>query len=89
VLDTYRRTVLPRAAESARLDQLTDRERDVLALVGRGANNHEIAAELHIGEATVKTHVGNILSKLQLRDRAAAIVLAFDHGLARPGGPDA
>jgi len=85
VLETYRTTSLPRAARAEQLDELTDREREVLALIGRGSANHEIATELYITEATVKSHVSSILSKLQLRDRAAAIVTAFDHGLVRPG----
>jgi DNA-binding NarL/FixJ family response regulator len=88
VLDAYRRLALPRRDESQRLDQLTDREHEVLCLIARGRSNTEIAAQLVIGEGTVKTHVGHILAKLGLRDRAAAIVLAFDHGLVAPGtGP--
>lgn len=85
VLATYRETSLPRAAEAARLEELTDREREVLTLVGHGHTNQEIAAELFITEATVKTHVGNIFTKLDVRDRAAAVVAAFDHGLVQPG----
>ncbi len=69
----------------AHLAPLTDREVEVLALIGRGATNTEIGQRLYIGEGTVKTHVGRILSKLGLRDRAAAIVFAFDHGLVHPG----
>ena len=86
VIATYRDTSLPRAAQAAKLDELTDREREVLTLVGRGRTNQEIAAELFITEATVKTHVGNIFQKLGVRDRAGAIVVAFDHGLVQPGG---
>ncbi|MBW3620022.1 MAG: response regulator transcription factor [Actinobacteria bacterium] len=85
VLETYRASGLPRAAEARQLQELTEREREVLARIGRGRTNQEIAAELFITEATVKSHVGNILSKLGARDRAAAIVLAFDHGLVQPG----
>ena len=85
VLETYRASGLPRAAEARQLHDLTEREREVLARIGRGRTNQEIAAELFITEATVKSHVGNILSKLGARDRAAAIVLAFDHGLVQPG----
>jgi DNA-binding NarL/FixJ family response regulator len=65
---------------------LTPREREVLTLVGRGLANSEIARELYISEVTVKAHLGHVLTKLGLRDRAAAIVYAFDTGLVAPGG---
>ena len=64
---------------------LTPRELEVLKLVGRGLANSEIARELYISEVTVKAHLGHVLTKLGLRDRAAAIVYAFDTGLASPG----
>jgi DNA-binding NarL/FixJ family response regulator len=86
VLAAYRAHAAPRVEQEARLDTLTERERDVLALVGRGRTNGEIAEDLCIGEATVKTHLGHILTKLDLRDRAAAIVFAFDHGIVVSGG---
>jgi DNA-binding NarL/FixJ family response regulator len=86
VLESYRRLVAPAARESARLDELTEREHDVLRLMARGATNAEIAAELFLAEATVKTHVGSIFGKLGVRDRAAAIVFAYDHGVVAPGG---
>ena len=75
----------PAARDAARLDLLTDREHDVLRLMARGATNEEIADSLHIAEATVKTHVGSIFGKLGVRNRAAAIVFAYDHGVVVPG----
>ncbi len=68
-----------------RLGDLTARELDVLKLIGRGLTNAEIARQLVIGEGTIKTHVGRIFTKLAVRDRAAAVVFAFDHGVVRPG----
>jgi DNA-binding NarL/FixJ family response regulator len=87
VLESYRRLVAPAARESARLDDLTGREHDVLRLMARGATNAEIAGELYLAEATVKTHIGSIFGKLGVRDRAAAIVFAYDHGVVTPGEP--
>jgi DNA-binding NarL/FixJ family response regulator len=69
-----------------RLAVLTEREREVLALVARGLNNTEIAQKLLLGETTVKTHVARILTKLHLRDRIEAVVMAYESGLVRPGG---
>jgi DNA-binding NarL/FixJ family response regulator len=68
-------------ADQAGLDALTGREREVLALIGRGKTNGEIAAELFVSEGTVKTHINHVFTKLRLRDRAAAVVFAFDHDL--------
>ncbi len=85
VLETYRTTALPRAQEGARVAALTPREHEVLVLMARGRTNGEIATDLIIGEGTVKTHVGHVLAKLGLRDRAAAIIFAFDHALVAPG----
>ena len=83
VLDTFRSA--PEAAPVADTP-LTDRELEVLQLMGRGLSNGEIASTLVIGEVTVKSHIGRIFTKLDLRDRAAAIVYAFDRGLVSPGG---
>jgi DNA-binding NarL/FixJ family response regulator len=85
VLDRYRRVVAPAARDASRLDLLTDREHAVLRLMARGATNAEIAASLSVAEATVKSHVGSIFAKLDARDRAAAIVYAYDHGVISPG----
>jgi DNA-binding NarL/FixJ family response regulator len=75
----------PEAAESDALAPLTPREREVLTEIGRGFSNTEIARRFFLSEATVKTHVTRTLTKLQLRDRAQAVVLAYETGLVRPG----
>jgi DNA-binding NarL/FixJ family response regulator len=80
VLATYRSAPRPAALNSA-LDTLTSRESEVLVLIGEGNTNAEIAAALVVSEGTVKTHINHVFTKLQLRDRAAAVVFAFDHNL--------
>ncbi len=81
VLAVTRHQALPRHREAARVDELTDRETEVLQVMATGASNTEIAARLFVSEATVKTHVGSIFSKLAVRDRAGAIVFAYQHGI--------
>ncbi len=87
VLATYRLAAPaapPRSGGDLGLDALTTREREVLALIGQGKTNGEIAATLVVGEGTVKTHINHLFMKLDLRDRAAAIVFAFDHDVVAP-----
>lgn len=86
VLTAYRST--PSSARGPGAEELTARERDVLAGIGRGLSNAELAASLVISELTVKSHVGRIFAKLGVRDRAGAIVYAFDHGIVSPAAPD-
>jgi DNA-binding NarL/FixJ family response regulator len=86
VLTIYRSAAVPSQAEpNPGLESLTSREREVLVLIGQGKTNAEIAAEFVVGEGTIKTHVNHVFTKLQLRDRAAAVVYAFDHDLVSPG----
>ena len=85
VLAIYRSApVMPSSAGDPGLDTLTSREREVLILIGQGKTNAEIGAELFVGEGTVKTHINHVFTKLRLRDRAAAVVYAFDHDLVSP-----
>lgn len=87
VLETYR-SAAPASRAAPDIDVLTARERDVLIAMGKGLTNVEIAESLVISELTVKSHIGRVFAKLGLRDRAAAIVYAFDRGLVTPSAPD-
>jgi DNA-binding NarL/FixJ family response regulator len=82
VLSAYRGDGAARPAPQ--IDALSERETEVLRAMGQGRSNAEIAESLHISEVTVKTHIGHIFTKLDLRDRAAAIVFAFDYGIVEP-----
>lgn len=75
----------PETTTTSALDALTDREREVLVHVARGHSNAEIASALQVSETTIKTHVGHVLTKLRLRDRTQAVVLAYETGLIKPG----
>ena len=78
--------IRPQASfDTGLISTLTDREREVLVLMARGLDNGQIAAELFVGEATVRTHVGHVLSKLNARSRVQAVVVAYESGLVRPG----
>ena len=86
IAEFARRPEADRPRHVPELAVLTDREREVLALVGRGLSNAEVATRLVISHATAKTHVARILGKLQARDRAQLVVLAYESGLVQPGG---
>ncbi len=84
LIESYTRRP-PASAQPEALGELTPRELEVLRLVARGMSNNDIARELVVGDATVKTHVSRIFSKLDLHDRAQAVVLAYESGLVQPG----
>jgi DNA-binding NarL/FixJ family response regulator len=85
LIEEFVRRSPARPGPPPQLTGLTARELEVLRLLARGLSNAEIAAELVLGEATIKTHVGNLLTKLGLRDRVQAVVLAYESGLIHPG----
>lgn len=84
LIEEFARRPAP-SASPASWKELTERELDVLRLLAKGMTNAEIAAALFVGEATVKTHVSNVLTKLNLRDRAQAVVFAYESGLVQAG----
>ena len=85
LIGRFARTAPPAGYSAAALEELTPREREVLVLIARGLSNREIAAELVLSEATVKTHVKRVLAKLGVRDRVHAVVLAYESALVTPG----
>jgi DNA-binding NarL/FixJ family response regulator len=76
----------PSPGAAIRIDELTEREREILTLIAQGRSNAELAQELYLSEATIKTHVSAILRKLAVRDRVQAVIAAYEAGLVSPGG---
>ena len=89
LIDAFVQRAPSGSSESAALDSLTAREREVLECVARGMSNAEIAAELFVGEATVKSHVASVLLKLDVRSRVHAVIAAYELGVVQPGDGDA
>ncbi len=86
LIEDFARRPIPRTGPPPELKGLTERELDIMRHVARGLSNGEIARKIHLSESTVKSHVGHILTKLGLRDRTQAAVMAYETGLVEPGG---
>jgi DNA-binding NarL/FixJ family response regulator len=84
VIDRMAQQPTPELADQAKLDELTPREREVLGLIARGLSNRELATELVVEEATIRSHVRRILMKLELRDRVQIVIFAYETGINRP-----
>lgn len=86
LIEDFARRPIPRTGPPQELKELTERELDIMRHVARGLSNAEIAGKIHLSQSTVKSHVGHILTKLGLRDRTQAAVMAYETGLVEPGG---